>query len=584
MKMRGIRNPKIWLVMSVIILGLIDIATAVDRYVPSQYPTIQAAIDAAVNGDTVVVAPGIYTGDGNRDIDFKGKAITVCSTDPDDPSIVAATVIDCQGSSSDPHRGFYFHSGEGGNSVVSGFTITNGYAPRDVRWVSTMVWAGGAILCDGASPTISYCTIVNNWSGWSGGGIFCRDSSLTITHCAVIDNTADFYGGGIFCYRGNPRVIYSIISGNSTKEFHGGGIYCHYDTIPTIRHCAVTGNSTGGRGGGVYYRRGNPTISHCTIASNSADNYTGGGIHCWENCNLTVSHCILWDNTSKNNSQVSLSDKCYMYIFYSDLQDAQAAIYLEDSTLGWGEGNIDAYPCFVRPGYSGPRWRIEGDYHLLPDSPCINAGDPNFITEPNETDMDGELRVMLGRVDMGADEFNPFEVSFDVVSKRRISRTVFEYECNVSLSNIWRFAVRNVQLEIVKAPENMVIIDPDVTFGDVEIGPGESATSIDTCTFQVDRSKAIEPAKIIWWSTSEVADTGQTLQHNGSSVVFLELEKITGDITGEGRIDFEDLARLAGQWLLVGPAGSIPEDITGDGIINLRDFAVLAERWLEGKP
>jgi len=562
-------NLKICLVMLVIILGLIDIATAVDRYVPSQYPTIQAAIDAAVNGDTVVVAPGIYTGDGNRDIDFKGKAITVRSTDPDDPNIVAATVIDCQGSSSDPHRGFYFHSGEGANSVVSGFTITNGYAPRDVRWVSTMVWAGGAILCDGASPTISYCTIVNNWSGWSGGGIFCRDSSLTITRCAVIDNTADLYGGGIFCYRGNPTIIYNTISGNSAKELSGGGIYCHYDTIPTIRHCVVTGNSAGGHGGGVYYRGGNPTISHCTIASNSADNYTGGGIHCWESCNLTVKHCILWDNTSKNNSQVSLSDKCYMYIFYSDLQDAQAAIYLEDSTLNWGKGNIDAYPCFVRPGYSGPRWRIEGDYHLRSDSPCINAGDPNFTAWFYETDIDGEQRVMLGRVDMGADEFNPFEVSFEVVSKRRIERTVFEYDCNVTLRNISRFSVRNVQLEIVKASENMVIIEPKVTFGDVEIGAGESATSIDTCTFQVDRSEAIKPAKIIWKSTCVMTNSGQEIPDTISGMVFLRLENNAGNSK-------VDLAGLVDKWLWTGDAGSIKEDITGDGIVNLADFAAIA--------
>jgi hypothetical protein len=56
---------------------------------------------------------------------------------------------------------------------------------------------------------------------------------------------------------------------------------------------------------------------------------------------------------------------------------------------------------------------------------------------------------------------------------------------------------------------------------------------------------------------------------------------MAGDLTGEGKIDFEDLAKLAGQWLWVGPAGSIPEDITGDGIINLADFAELAQKWQE---
>ena len=84
---------------------------------------------------------------------------------------------------------------------------------------------------------------------------------------------------------------------------------------------------------------------------------------------------------------------------------------------GWpGEGNIDADPCFVEPGYWDPNgtpedpnddfW-VDGDYHLLPDSPCINAGDPNYAGDPNGTDLDGKRRVIGGRIDMGAFEYRP---------------------------------------------------------------------------------------------------------------------------------------------------------------------------------
>ncbi len=91
------------------------------------YPTIQAAIGAAVDGDEVVCANGTYTGPGNRDIDFLGKAITVRSIDPNDPNIAAATVIDCNATPDDRHRGFWFHNGEDGNSVLDGLTITGVY-------------------------------------------------------------------------------------------------------------------------------------------------------------------------------------------------------------------------------------------------------------------------------------------------------------------------------------------------------------------------------------------------------------------------------------------------------------------------
>ena len=121
-----------------------QVSNAVERYVPTDYDTIQEAIDNCVDGDIVIVEPNTYTGDGNRDIDFLGKAITVRSESGPENCI-----IDCNAGRWDQHRAFYFHSGEDANSILEGFTITNGY----VRY-----YDGGGIYCEKASPVIKIAT------------------------------------------------------------------------------------------------------------------------------------------------------------------------------------------------------------------------------------------------------------------------------------------------------------------------------------------------------------------------------------------------------------------------------------------
>jgi hypothetical protein len=174
-----------------VVLVLTSAGMAVERLVPSQYPTIQKAINASRDGDVVIVAPGTYTGGGNRDIDFKGKAITVRSENGP-----VSCIIDCQGTKEEPHRGFCFYNGEANDSVVEGFTITNGYAGYGDVWIfasndtasatgevegqSSFYWdyvGGGAIACINASPVISHCIIRGNTAGQGymsgGGGIAC---------------------------------------------------------------------------------------------------------------------------------------------------------------------------------------------------------------------------------------------------------------------------------------------------------------------------------------------------------------------------------------------------------------------------
>jgi len=127
------------------------------------YVTIQEGIDAALDGDEVVVCDGVYTGPGNKDLDFHGKAITVRSTNGP-----ANCVIDCQGHPGS--RGFCFESGETEASLVDGFTVTGGFALE-----------GGGIYCSESSPTVVNCVIRDNtaFAGDGGGGIYCFEGSPT---------------------------------------------------------------------------------------------------------------------------------------------------------------------------------------------------------------------------------------------------------------------------------------------------------------------------------------------------------------------------------------------------------------------
>jgi hypothetical protein len=140
--------------------------------VPADYSTIQAAINAAVDGDTVLVSDGTYT----EKIDFNGKAITVQSVNG-----AASTTID----GGDIFRVVSFLSGELATSVLNGFTITNGYS---------LYGDGGGIYCYSSSPTITNCTIIGN-SAHDGGGIYCYSSSPTITNCDIRNNAPDNVSG-----------------------------------------------------------------------------------------------------------------------------------------------------------------------------------------------------------------------------------------------------------------------------------------------------------------------------------------------------------------------------------------------------
>jgi len=184
------------LIIIILVLTVSDgLALANTISVPADQSTIQAGIDAAVNGDTVLVADGEYSGTGNINLDFWSKYIVVMSENGP-----LACIINCLASG----QGFYFHSGETNSAVVDGFTILGGNNNY-----------GGGIRIENSSPTITHCVIRNNY-GYYGGGIYMNNASPLIVRCTVANNSAT-NGGGIYFTNSSPLITTSIISGNASS-------------------------------------------------------------------------------------------------------------------------------------------------------------------------------------------------------------------------------------------------------------------------------------------------------------------------------------------------------------------------------
>jgi hypothetical protein len=352
------------------------------------FETIQKGIDAADNGNTVVVAEGKYV----ENIEFKGKNIVLRSTYPLDPAVVANTIIDGDG------WGFvvYFSGTEDETCVLSGFTIQNGLAHY------------GAGVRGGVKDGYMRAAIRNNVikgnlapdeDSFGAGLAWCGG---TIENNIITGNSAE-WGGGLCQCHGTIRN--NVISGN--WGINGGGLHL---CDGTIQSNVISGNVASGVGGGVNYCWG--TIQNNTIVGNYAAE-SGGGLYL---CVATIRNCIVWGNRASSDAQLSqCSDPTHCCI-----QD-------------WGAGgtwNTSSNPRFVSAGGwddnntpldpSDDVW-VEGNYRLKADSPCIDAGDNSGLSPPG-VDMDGNIRITLGvkslTVDMGAYEYNspPFEVT-EVVRK-----------------------------------------------------------------------------------------------------------------------------------------------------------------------
>jgi parallel beta-helix repeat protein len=292
--------------------------------------------------------------------------------------------------------------------TVANCTFSGNTAARD---------GGGLATRNGGSPTVTNCTFSGNTAVGDGGGMYNSECSLTVDNCTFTGNAASDDGGGMSNFDEVDALVTSCAFIGNSAVADGGGLYHGYHSAAAVTGCTFTGNTAPDGGGMFIYNNIDATVTNSTFSGNTAT--FGGGTFSYYG-SLTLTNCTFSGNSSSYGPAFSFDSPDQQ--FPSDLVmtncilwDGTNGIWNKDgSTLtisytnvqgGWrGPGNIDADPLFVDPD--------NGDYHLSPGSPCIDAGDNTAVPEGIRRDLDGNPRfidaTLLGStptVDMGAYEF-----------------------------------------------------------------------------------------------------------------------------------------------------------------------------------
>jgi predicted outer membrane repeat protein len=269
-----------------------------------------------------------------------------------------------------------------------------------------------------STPEISLCSFERNTAN-SGGGMHNEmESHPFIDRCSFFRNTAATQGGGLYSMNGATFVFRSSFHGNRADQ--GGAVY---DDKPRTRLSILSSTFVGNRanvGGAVHLdtQGGHGYIDNCTFARNSS--IRGGAIYNRDYA-VYLENCILWGDEPED---IATEQTAGGSMSFSDMMGDWPPRLNDDG------GNIDIDPIFVRePHDGGDGWGDDtntpdfdeslnddfGDLRLQPGSPCIKAGNPDYVAGPGETDLDGHGRMLCGRVDIGAYEFGIGDFDCDYV-------------------------------------------------------------------------------------------------------------------------------------------------------------------------
>ncbi|MEM7230259.1 MAG: right-handed parallel beta-helix repeat-containing protein [Planctomycetota bacterium] len=402
----------------------------------------------------------ISAGTYNETLDIKGKALTMRSTDPTNPTVVQNTIIDAGGMTG-VGPVITMNTGEGDDTILNGLTITGGNAflggglfldqtspiVMNCDFAMHNSGVGGAVYAFDGTPCFDNCSFSGSTTGLGGGIYFedCDDAKVTnclftsntcgegggihntnsntiIDSCAFVSNNG-LVGGGIYNTQSDPLISNCTFESNEAQD--GAGIYNVNQSDPRIANSRFTGNMASNRGGGILMISCDPFIVNCIFDSNSGR--LGGGLYSSDSSSPTVVNCTYFANMAKiEGGGVYNADDDIVAgltiancIFFTNLPEqifegAGSTLTVRNSNVQGGFAgidNIDAAPQFLNPG--------SGNFRLFGTSPCVDAGDETLLFmdfwdldgdmmmgENVPVDFEGNMRVEGFDVDMGAFELN----------------------------------------------------------------------------------------------------------------------------------------------------------------------------------